>query len=47
MSSPYPLVIKPCAEGSSVGVSIVCSPETFHGSLTEAFRYDAQALVET
>jgi D-alanine-D-alanine ligase len=43
----YPLVIKPCAEGSSVGVSIVRSPEMFHGSLTEAFRYDAQALVET
>lgn len=43
----YPLVIKPCAEGSSVGVSIVRSSETFHSSLTEAFRYDAQALVET
>src|SRR5216684_9341679 len=33
----YPLVVKPCAEGSSVGVSIVRSPETFHGSLAEAF----------
>lgn len=42
----YPLVVKPSAEGSSVGVSIVRSPETFQSSLAEAFRYDAQALVE-
>lgn len=43
----YPLVIKPCAEGSSVGVSIVRSQETLQSGLAEAFRYDAQALVET
>ncbi len=43
----YPFVVKPSTEGSSVGVSIVRSPETFHSSLSEAFRYDAQALVET
>jgi D-alanine-D-alanine ligase len=43
----YPVVIKPCAEGSSVGVSIARSHEMLHGGLAEAFRYDAQALVET
>lgn len=43
----YPVVVKPCAEGSSVGVTIVRSPEMLHGGLAEAFRYDAQALVET
>ncbi len=43
----YPVVVKPCAEGSSVGVSIVRSQETLQSSLAEAFRYDGQALVET
>jgi D-alanine-D-alanine ligase len=43
----YPVVIKPSTEGSSVGVSIVRSPETFHSSVSEALRYDAQVLVET
>jgi D-alanine-D-alanine ligase len=43
----YPVVVKPCAEGSSVGVSIVRSREMLHGGLAEAFRFDPQALVET
>jgi len=43
----YPVVVKPCAEGSSVGVSIARSSEMFQAGLAEAFRYDAQALVET
>ena len=42
----YPVVIKPGAEGSSVGVSIARSQERLHAGLAEAFRYDAQALVE-
>lgn len=43
----YPLVVKPSCEGSSVGVSIVRSAEGLRGALAEAFRYDAQALVES
>jgi D-alanine-D-alanine ligase len=43
----YPVVVKPCAEGSSVGVSIVRSPERLRGGLAEAFQHDAQALVES
>lgn len=46
LSLPYPLVVKPAAEGSSVGVSIVRSHEAVHEALAEAFRYDPQALVE-
>lgn len=46
LTLPYPVVVKPSAEGSSVGVSIVRSAETFHSGLAEAFRYDPQALVE-
>ena len=41
-----PVVIKPCAEGSSVGVSIVRSQTELHAGFAEAFRYDTQALVE-
>lgn len=43
----YPVVVKPCAEGSSVGVTIVRSPEMLQSGLAEAFRFDPQALVET
>lgn len=46
LTLPYPVVVKPPTEGSSVGVSIVRSPETLHSSLAEAFRFDRQALVE-
>jgi len=47
LTLPYPVVVKPTGEGSSVGVSIARSLETFHSGLAEAFRYDPQALVET
>ena len=47
LTLPYPVVTKPSTEGSSVGVSIVRSPETFHSALAEAFRYDPQVLIET
>lgn len=43
----YPVVVKPATEGSSVGVSIVRSQETWSSSLAEAFRFDPQVLVET
>ena len=46
LTLPYPVVVKPTTEGSSVGVSIVRSQETWQSSLAEAFRYDPQALVE-
>ena len=44
---PYPVVVKPITEGSSVGVSIVRSAEALQSGLADAFRYDPQALVET
>jgi D-alanine-D-alanine ligase len=46
LTLPYPVVVKPSAEGSSVGVSIARSLETFHGGLAEAFRYDPRVLIE-
>ncbi|MDQ7780947.1 MAG: D-alanine--D-alanine ligase, partial [Planctomycetota bacterium] len=41
-----PVVIKPRAEGSSVGVSIVESASELGPALTEARRYDADVLAE-
>nr|AIA14271.1 D-alanine--D-alanine ligase [uncultured bacterium] len=47
MTLPYPVVVKPSTEGSSVGVTIVQSAETLAPALAEAWRFDPQALVET
>ena len=41
-----PWVIKPVAQGSSVGLSMIDRPQDFKGALEEAFKYDDQALVE-
>jgi D-alanine-D-alanine ligase len=46
LSLPYPVVVKPNNEGSSVGVSIVHSPEVLWSALSEAFHYDPEALAE-
>ena len=43
----YPVVVKPVAEGSSVGVNIVHSEDMLAFALDQAFRYDATCLVET
>lgn len=42
----YPLVVKPCCGGSSVGVSIVESSETYQSALETAFYYEDAVLVE-
>lgn len=42
----FPLVVKPCQEGSSVGVSIVRCPEDLLFGLAVAYRYDDEVLVE-
>lgn len=41
-----PVVVKPSQEGSSVGVSIVREEGGIGPALAEAFRYDAEILVE-
>ncbi len=45
-SLSLPVVVKPSAEGSSVGVSIVRSGQSLPDALTEASRFDAVSLVE-
>ena len=42
----YPLVVKPAAEGSTIGVSIVKGEEELDGALEEAYRYGDTVLVE-
>lgn len=42
----YPVFVKPCCEGSSVGVSKAVDRDTLQKGLAEAFRYDEKVLVE-
>jgi D-alanine-D-alanine ligase len=42
----YPLVVKPVREGSTIGVSIVATPDALPVALDEAFHHDRQVLVE-
>jgi D-alanine-D-alanine ligase len=42
-----PVVVKPICEGSSVGITIVRTRAALPPALATAFRYDAEALVET
>jgi D-alanine-D-alanine ligase len=43
---PFPVVVKPCQEGSSVGVAIVSEKEQLRRALKDAWAYDAQVLIE-
>jgi len=42
----YPLVVKPCEEGSTFGVSLVRSPDELEAACDHAFRYGEEALIE-
>jgi len=42
----YPLVVKPAAEGSTIGVSIVREEGDLEGALDEAYKYGDTVLVE-
>jgi len=43
---PFPLVVKPCCGGSSVGVSIAHDSKEFKEALNEAFKYEDDILIE-
>ncbi len=43
---PWPVVVKPCQEGSSVGVTIVVETGSISDALEKAFAYDTQILIE-
>jgi D-alanine-D-alanine ligase len=42
----YPLIVKPCSLGSSIGVSKADSKEELIDAVETAFRYDAHLLIE-
>lgn len=42
----FPLFVKPCRLGSSIGISAVHDLPGLHGGLAKAFQYDDEVLVE-
>jgi D-alanine-D-alanine ligase len=46
ISLPFPLVVKPAREGSTIGISIVRKEEEFGPALQKAGGYDEEILVE-
>lgn len=42
----FPCIVKACCGGSSVGVSIARKAEEYDEALKEAFKYDAEVIVE-
>ena len=42
----FPVVVKPCCGGSSVGVSIARDPQAYEKALREAFDWEDQVVVE-
>ncbi|MDH7571524.1 MAG: ATP-grasp domain-containing protein, partial [Armatimonadota bacterium] len=43
---PLPAVVKPCREGSTIGISVVRQPAEMEPAVELAFRYDQEVLVE-
>ena len=41
-----PCIVKPCRGGSSVGISLVRTPEEYEAALDEAFRLETEILLE-
>lgn len=41
-----PCIVKPCRGGSSVGISLVRTPEEYEAALDEAFRWETEILLE-
>jgi D-alanine-D-alanine ligase len=42
----FPVVVKPAAQGSTIGISIVRKPAQWAEALTLAHRYDREAMIE-
>lgn len=42
----YPLVVKPNKQGSTVGLTVVRSPDQLDPAVREAFRYDDEVILE-
>lgn len=42
----YPVIVKPCSSGSSIGISISNNKEELSSSVIEAFKYSKKVLIE-
>jgi D-alanine-D-alanine ligase len=42
----FPLFVKPCNLGSSIGISVASDNQSLNAALVKTFRYDSQAIVE-
>ncbi len=42
----FPVVVKPCSNGSSVGVQIVSNSDELNSAIKAAFKYDKKVLIE-
>lgn len=42
----WPLIVKPSKQGSTVGLSIVRTPDELSPAVTEAFRFDDEVMIE-
>ncbi len=42
-----PCIVKPCRGGSSVGISIVHTPDEYETALNEAFRWEDEVIIES
>lgn len=42
----WPVVVKPSKQGSTVGLSIVRTPDALGAAVAEAFRYDDEVMIE-
>lgn len=43
---PLPLIVKPNAEGSTIGLSLVTTPDEWKNALEQALKFDKNVLVE-
>lgn len=46
MGLSFPVVVKPCSGGSSIGVYIVHSPSEYEEALEKSFRYEDEVVIE-
>lgn len=42
----YPVVVKPCVQDNSIGISLVETQDALHDAVNEALKYDQEVVVE-
>ncbi len=42
----FPAVVKPCKQGSTVGLTVVKEPDALEAAIAEAYRFDDEVMIE-